>query len=431
MLRFFRRHGRESQRDEVEEYGASVAGPLAPERPPLPRPERINRSALTIVAVIMGTLVIATVVFVQPNRRSEADGRAQPATPPVLPQGTFLDQPLRQPPPPNDVPLTPTFPLTDSLGPRGAAGAVPRAPTDLWANSQPLGSPLSESDARQRAFEAALVAPVFASETKRDRGSSALLPDWESGPTGLEGDATPARGSVSAQRSESTSRVADRMRRSNDRPMLGTSAVRVSVEPAPGPYAIQAGTLIPAVLLTGIDSDLPGEVLAQVARDVYDTRSMQALVVPKGSKLIGKYEDQVAVGQNRLLVAWTRVIFPDGRSVSLNGLETKDRSGAGGLQDRVDNHTRQVFGTAALLSVVSAGVQLSQQPRGTGGPYGAYPTPQQVGAAAVGQELAEVATQMLRRNIDIRPTIRIRQGLPFNIFLNTDLSFAEPYVAQR
>jgi type IV secretory pathway VirB10-like protein len=156
---------------------------------------------------------------------------------------------------------------------------------------------------------------------------------------------------------------------------------RTSVDPAPGPYTIQAGTLIPAVLLTGIDSDLPGEVLAQVSRDVFDSRTMQILLVPKGSKLLGKYEDRVAVGQNRLLVAWSRVIFPDGRSVNLPGLETKDENGAGGLYDEVDRHTRQVFGTATLLSLISAGVQLSQ-PRGSIGLYGVVPSAGGVRSAA-------------------------------------------------
>jgi type IV secretory pathway VirB10-like protein len=162
---------------------------------------------------------------------------------------------------------------------------------------------------------------------------------------------------------------------------------------------------------------------------VYDSKDMATLLLPKGSKILGKYEDRVAVGQNRLLIAWSRVILPDGRSLKLPGLETKDDRGAGGLHDEVDRHTRQVFGTATLLSLISAGVQLSQ-PRGATGPFGAYPSVGEVAAAAVGRELADVATQMLRRDIDVRPTIRIRQGMPFNVYLNTDLAFTQPYVLQ-
>jgi type IV secretory pathway VirB10-like protein len=208
------------------------------------------------------------------------------------------------------------------------------------------------------------------------------------------------------------------------------TTIRTSIEPAPGPLAIQAGTLIPAVLLTGIDSDLPGDVLAHVARDVYDSRSMRSVLIPKGSKLLGKYEDQVGLGQDRLLIAWTRIVFPDGRSVALPGLETKDRTGAGGLHDRVDRHMGRAFGTASLLSLIGAGLQLSQA-QGATSPFGSYASPQQVAAASVGQELAQVATQMLRRDLEVRPTIRIRQGMPFNVFFNVDLAFEESYLARR
>jgi type IV secretion system protein VirB10 len=213
-------------------------------------------------------------------------------------------------------------------------------------------------------------------------------------------------------------------------PRTGRALVHAAVEPAPGPCAIQAGTVIPAVLVTAIDSDLPGDVLAQVARDVYDSRTQQTLLIPRGSRLIGHYDTRVGAGQDRLLVSWTRVLLPDGRSVTLPGLETKDRAGAGGLHDRVDRHTGRTLGTAALLSLIGAGVQLSQ-PRGGYGPLGVYPSPGQVAAGTVGQEFADVATQMLRQNIGLPSTVRIRQGMPFNVFLTTDLAFETPYALPR
>lgn len=433
------------------DYTEQPVSPRAPERPPLPKPERINRSALTIVAVIMGTLVIATVVFLQPNRPAPAEQRAQPATPPVLPQGTYLDQPIRRSTSPG---LPGSTPGTDSLSGNGGAGPGEKAgsiatthavasvvpdPSLFPPGVQPNSLTATE-DRRTRAFEAALVAPVFASERDNSAGANLARPDWDFTSGGEPASTVEVRArSADAARVEtpsgstfpavtSTGLPTDRLGRlaGNSRP----DVIRTSVESAPGPYAIQAGTLIPAVLLTGIDSDLPGDVLAQVSRDVYDSRSMQRVLVPKGSKLIGRYEDQVGVGQDRLLIAWTRIVFPDGRSVTLPGLETKDRTGAGGLRDKVDRHTGRVFGTATLLSLIGAGPQLSQ-PQGGATPFGSYPSPQQVAAAAVGQELAQVATQMLRRDLEIRPTIRIRQGMPFNVFFNADLAFDEPYRAQR
>jgi type IV secretion system protein VirB10 len=204
-----------------------------------------------------------------------------------------------------------------------------------------------------------------------------------------------------------------------------TSVAR-AVEPAPSPYAIQAGTMIPAVLLTEIDSDLPGDVLAQVAHDVFDSREQRTLLIPKGSRLIGTYDSDISSNQRRLFVAWTRLIFPDGRSLTLPGLETKDRSGAGGVADRVENHRRRTLGTAALLSLVGAGAQLAQ-PNGGYGAFGSAPSVGQAAAGAAGQQLAQVTTEMLRKQLDAQPTIRIRQGMPFQVFLRTDLAFAGPY----
>jgi type IV secretion system protein TrbI len=206
-------------------------------------------------------------------------------------------------------------------------------------------------------------------------------------------------------------------------------ATRAELEPSPGPYALQAGTMIPAVLLTEISSDLPGNVLAQVAHDVFDSRDQRALLIPKGARLVGTYDSDVSSNQRRLFVAWTRMILPDGRSLALPNLETKDRSGAGGVADRVDQHRRRTFGTAALLSLVGAGAQLAQ-PNGGYGALGAYPSAGQIAAGAAGQQLAQVATEMLRKQMDVQPTIRIRQGMPFQVFLRTDIVFPGPYRAE-
>ena len=182
--------------------------------------------------------------------------------------------------------------------------------------------------------------------------------------------------------------------------------------------------MVPGVLLTGINSDLPGEIVGQVSRNVYDSRTQRILLVPKGAKLIGTYENQVAAGQGRLLVAWTRVILPDGRSLTLPGLPLKDPQGQSGAADRVDHHYRRVFGNALLLSAISAGAQLSQ-PRQTS--ILAAPSAGQVAAGAMGQELSNVALEILRRGMDVAPTITIRQGQPFLVFLNGDLVFDGPF----
>jgi type IV secretory pathway VirB10-like protein len=420
----------------------------APERAPLPRPERLNRNALTIAAVTMGVLVIAAVILVPPSRpRAPTEGPVQRPSPDAV-HPTFLDQPIRQGVSPGARPTQAGDSSGSSLGPTSPQGALPRSQTAYGGTvfndaprTQDVGlTPTETPNPRVLSYRAALEAPVVASarEATSMRPPNVDLADFEvsaeaalpSQPPGQREatNAPPAPASVPSLPVRQDAGVGkgrhDQFLR--DAASTGPTVLHTSVDPAPGPYALHAGTVIPATLVTEINSDLPGEILAQVSRDVYDSRTQRTLLVPRGSKLIGKYDNQIAVAQNRLLVAWTRVILPDGRSVTLPGLQTKDRAGAGGVRDQVDQHQRQVFGTAALLSMIGAGVQLSQ-PNGGYGPWGATPSTGQIAAGAAGQQLAEVASQMLRRQMDVQPTIRIRQGMPFNVFLNADLTFPAAY----
>jgi type IV secretory pathway VirB10-like protein len=187
--------------------------------------------------------------------------------------------------------------------------------------------------------------------------------------------------------------------------------------PPPPPGTVAAGTLIPALLLTAVNSDLPGPLLGQVSRDVYDDRLL-AVVIPRGTRLLGRYEDQVAAGQRRLLVAWTRLLFPDGSSLEVPGLPATDTAGAAGIPALADNHLRRVFGNAALLSLLGAGAQLSQPPP-TG--FAQPPSSQQVAAGALGQELANVALQLVRRDLAVQPTLRLPAATPFDVFVTGDL----------
>jgi type IV secretory pathway VirB10-like protein len=182
---------------------------------------------------------------------------------------------------------------------------------------------------------------------------------------------------------------------------------------------LAAGTVITAALLGDVNSDLPGDLTAQVTRDVYDSRTERMLLIPKGSRLVGRYDDRVVVGQHRLLVAWTRLMFADGRSTALPGLQATDQQGASGIVGAVDQHIGQQFGDALLLSLLGAGVELSQ-PR-----EGVYGTPSVggVAGAALGQQLSEVALELVRRHADVPPTISVPLGTRFNVYVNRDLVF--------
>ena len=200
---------------------------------------------------------------------------------------------------------------------------------------------------------------------------------------------------------------------------------RPRIEPNGSPFRLVAGTLIPAVLTSGINSDLPGQTTALVRRNVYDSITGRYLLIPQGTRLVGEYDSRVAFGQKRVLVAWNRLVFPDGRSLDLQGMPGVDLSAAAGLHDKVNNHFVRTFGSALMLAAVSAGVQLSQPADDS--TFSSNPTPSQIAAAAVGQELGRVATEYLRRSLDVRPTLEVRPGYQLNVEVTSDLHLDGPY----
>ena len=184
------------------------------------------------------------------------------------------------------------------------------------------------------------------------------------------------------------------------------------------PYTLTAGTVIPAVLVAGMNSDLPGQVLAQVSENVYDGATGARVLVPQGAKLLGTYNASVTTGQQRVFAVWNRVLFPDGSTLELGDMPGADRAGAAGFRDRVDNHYGQTFGSAILMSLFGAGVQLSQpQQRG-----GLYPSNGQIVAGALGQQTGELGMEVARRGLQIPPRLQIRPGYRFNVMVTRDLA---------
>lgn len=186
------------------------------------------------------------------------------------------------------------------------------------------------------------------------------------------------------------------------------------------PYEIKQGSVIPGVMITGINSDLPGQIIGQVSQHVYDTVSGDNLLIPQGSKIVGSYDSFIALGQERAMVIWRRLIFPDGNAIDLINMSGADQAGYAGFQDQVNNHYMKIFGSAILLSLVGAGYQISQPASGSG------ETPRDILAAEVGRQLSTVSGELIRRNMNIQPTIEIRPGYRFNIMVNKDI-ILEPY----
>ena len=191
------------------------------------------------------------------------------------------------------------------------------------------------------------------------------------------------------------------------------------------PYEVQAGTIIPGVLITGINSDLPGKIKGQVRSNVYDSISGKFLLIPQGATLVGVYDSQVTYGQRRVLIAWSRIIFPNGQSINLQGMPGVDMSGYAGFHDQVDNHYTKIFGSVVFMSVLGAAAQLSQ-PQSSSNPWQA-PTVSQTLAQSLGTNLANTGTMLTAKNINIQPTLEIRQGYQFNISVTKDIVFPGSY----
>ena len=194
-----------------------------------------------------------------------------------------------------------------------------------------------------------------------------------------------------------------------------------------GQYEVKAGTVIPSILISGINSDLPGQMIAQVQETVYSHVDAYMPLIPKGARIIGRYDSSVAMGQERVLVAWNRVIYPDGTSLNIGSMGGADVEGYSGFADEVDNHYLRLFGHAAFLSIFSAGVQLSQpQQKGESNGYSS----QQIIAGSMGQQLGQLGMEMTRRNMNIQPTLKIRPGYEFNIVVSKDIVLP-PWDAKR
>jgi type IV secretory pathway VirB10-like protein len=194
----------------------------------------------------------------------------------------------------------------------------------------------------------------------------------------------------------------------------------------PSPYELHAGSIIPATLLTGINADLPGTILAQVRDDVFDSVTGRYLLIPRGTKLVGAYDNRIAQGQRRVLVAWTRLLYPDGSSLDLLGMAGTDPAGYAGFGAKVDEHLSKTFNAALLLSIISAGAQLSQPQRSA--TLNAVPDIGQTIAGAIGQQIGNTSIQLTQRQLQITPTLEVPPGYLFDVLVDRDIVLSGPYV---
>src|SRR5690606_9560747 len=154
-------------------------------------------------------------------------------------------------------------------------------------------------------------------------------------------------------------------------------------------FEIRAGGVIPGVMISGINSDLPGQIMGQVAEDVYDTATGKYLLIPQGTRLVGTYNSNIIYGQNAILIAWQRLVFPDGKALDISAMPSADSAGYAGFRDQTNNHYVRIFGSAILMSGVVAGIAYSQDRNNQGGMYYMQPTASSELSQALGQQLGQ------------------------------------------
>ena len=189
------------------------------------------------------------------------------------------------------------------------------------------------------------------------------------------------------------------------------------VAPPASPYILQAGAVIPAALITGIRSDLPGQIAAQVTENIYDSPTGRTLLVPQGTRIIGQYDNNVQFGQSRVLLVWNRLIFPNGRSIVLERQPGADAEGYAGLQDGVDYHWWDLAKAAGLSTLLSVGAELATNDEN-----------RLIQAIRNGGQdtINDAGQQIVRRQLNVAPTLTIRPGFPVRVIVTRDLVL-EPY----
>ncbi len=198
--------------------------------------------------------------------------------------------------------------------------------------------------------------------------------------------------------------------------------VESRIQKPKSPYEVKAGAVIPAALLTAINSDLPGEVIAQVTQPVYDHVSGRYVLIPQGSRIIGRYDSQVAYGQTRAMVVWHRIIFPNGNSINFGNMGATDEAGAAGVSDRVNNHFGSLAQGIVLSTLLSMGAASAQDANARSSGTLVL----NAGATGAANEAESVGSRLTNRELNRQPTIEIRQGAQVRVLVDKDIVL-EPY----
>ncbi|AUZ18140.1 MULTISPECIES: TraB/TrbI/VirB10 family type IV secretion system protein [Pseudomonadota] len=413
--------------DNTPDHATSQGGKAAPEAMALraqPRPvTRLNRRTLAMLTGGLSVAVLgATIWALQPHRRG-AGWQNELYNVDRVSKSEGLDG---LPSDYSKLPKVPELgpPLPGDLGPAIVAA---QQPTYMPPGHDP-------NDALRKEAEAAAASAVFFRSGKPGQAAGAVAQAAPGAPgmaNALAGFDPLAAGpaSTAAQPSDPTT-VQNRQDQKEAFLKGGSKETRNSgnLQMPASPYQVMAGTVIAAALVTGIKSDLPGDVIATVTEPVYDTATGRFLLIPQGSRILGKYNSQVSFGQSRVQMVWNRIILPDTSSLTLDNLVGTDPAGYAGLEDEVDQHWGRIFAGAALTTLLGIGAELAAPENRQNGNRIVI-----AGRDGLQDSVNQVGQEMTRRNMNIQPTLTARPGLPVRIIVARDLQVRayQPLFLQR
>lgn len=387
-----------------------------------PRPvTRLNRRMLAVLAGMLGAVILGgTLWSLQPHKRQQ-NPAAELINVDRVPRAESLNQlpkdysnvaSLAKP----EVPIL-GEPLPGDLGP-AIVNAQRNANTGAYNPSAQPGRIAQQGNAEDAARSSVFFRSSSATKAAPATTPAAIQPEQESGNLPFNPMAT-----ASTQPTDPTAAQNRQDQKEAFLTKAGDNATRNlgGLQLPASRYQVMAGTIIPAALVTGINSDLPGQVIASVTEAAYDTATGRTLLIPQGSRLIGRYDSQVAFGQRRVLLVWTRLILPDTSSIALDRLPGIDPAGYAGLEDGVDWHWDRILAGAALSTLLGVGAELATPQNGTNG------SPVIVATRQGAQDTVnQVGQEVTNRNMNIQPTLTIRPGFPMRVMVNKDLML-RPY----
>lgn len=400
--------------DNIPDLTAPHVGKVAPEAVALraqPRPvTRLNRRTLAILAGGLSVAVLGALMWSLQPQRHGANEQTELYNVDRVSKSEGLDAlPTDYSKLPPKVPeLGP--PLPGDLGPAIVASQQPVTP----AYAPPGHDP---EDALRKEADAAAASSVFFRSSQPGKATAQVA---AAAPGNALAGFDPLAAGPASTAAQPTDPTATQNRQDQKETFLkgGSTETRNSgnLQMPASPYQVMAGTVVAGALVTGIKSDLPGDVIATVTEPVYDTATGKFLLIPQGSRLLGKYNSQVSYGQSRVQVVWNRIILPDTSSLTLDNLVGTDPAGYSGLEDGVDYHWNRIVAGAVLTTLLGVGAELAAPENRQDGNRIVI-----AGRDSAQDSINQVGQEMTRRNMNIQPTLTERPGLPVRIIVNRDL----------